>query len=664
MNPSTSIIIKAFSWKRLVLAAILALSLILGSSAYPTLAARPDKTPVFTPAQPVSLAYNLLVDQDGIYRVTYEDLLAAGLDLAGAKASDIALTLRAEPVPIQVFSERTFGPGAYFEFYGQALDTLYTGTNVYQIQVGKKLARRITSLDATPGNEVPTTYYMESLRHYPDLAYNVASPTSDPWYQAVMYTYTTPKSWDYSIELDQLLPGVAPASLSIDIYGGNNYYQNPDHHVQVQFNAQTVVDVLFDGLTVQSLSASEVPVLPGANTVTITLPGDTGASSDAIFMDGFTITYPRPLVVKDGRLAFSSAASVIQVSGLDTPDAVVYRLENSVPVLLSGAVTLAEDGAYAVVFAGTGSPAQYWVSSVTGLLPAKVVPGRPQADISSSSADYLMISHPDFISGLSPLVQARMEQGYSVRVINVDDIYAQFNYGIYDPQAIKNYIAHAYTNMGTRYILLVGGDSYDYRDYLGLGNMSKIPTFYAPTDTTTLYSPVDPLFADVDGDRVPDLALGRFPVRNLEQLNAIIAKTLTYQNNTYPNTSVFSSDVYFSKYSDEWAALLPEGWSKQFANLDQLPTTEAKGILVNNMNAGTALVNYFGHSSTTTWTSSGLFTVNDVPVLNNLGKPFIVAQYGCWNTYFVNPRQESLGQQFLMAPDRGAAAVLGSATNN
>lgn len=647
-----------------LLALVIAIGFSLNSGILPGQAAKPIKSPVLTPAQPVSLPHNILVSQSGMYRVTYEELLAAGVDLTGKKASDIALTQRGEPVPVLVQSGRTFGPGAYIEFYGQSLDSLYTHTNVYQIQINKKLAQRISSVNATSASEMPTTYYMENLRHAPNLSYNVASPTPDPWYFALMYTFTTPKSWDYTFELDQYLPGVAPVSLTLDVYGGNSYYQNPDHHIQVLVNSQTVADFLFDGKTAQSLTAGDLPILSDTNTFTVTLPGDTGASSDVIYLDGYTISYPRTLIAEQGRLAFSSDSTTLKVSGFDSPDVIVYRIDGNQPVFLSGASMLDEGGAFSATFAGTGSPAQYWVSSVSGLLKAQITPGRPAVDIDSTAADYVMISHPDFIDALSPLVRARMQQGYSVRVVNVEDIYAQYHYGIFDPQAIKDYITHAYHNMGARYILLVGGDTYDYHDYLGLASKSFIPTFYTCVDHLSPYQPVDPLYADIDGDQVPDLALGRFPVRNLDELNAIITKTLAYDTIDYANSSVFSSDVSFSIYSDDWAALLPEGWTKQFANLDQLPTTEAKGILMNNMNAGTALVNYFGHSSTTTWTASGLFTVNDVPVLTNLGKPFIVAQYGCWNTYFVNPRQDSLGQQFLLAQDRGAAAVLGSSTNN
>ena len=44
------------------------------------------------PAAPGVRVGELLIKQTGIYRVTYEDLLAAGLDLTDQPADDIALT--------------------------------------------------------------------------------------------------------------------------------------------------------------------------------------------------------------------------------------------------------------------------------------------------------------------------------------------------------------------------------------------------------------------------------------------------------------------------------------------------------------------------------------------------------------------------------------------
>jgi len=67
-------------------------------------------------------------------------------------------------------------------------------------------------------------------------------------------------------------------------------------------------------------------------------------------------------------------------------------------------------------------------------------------------------------TGVSSCYRERLVQtrhGLRVRVVNVEDIYAQFGGGIFDAQAIKAYIRHAVVNMGVRYVLLVGGDTYD-----------------------------------------------------------------------------------------------------------------------------------------------------------------------------------------------------------
>ena len=39
-----------------------------------------------------------------------------------------------------------------------------------------------------------------------------------------------------------------------------------------------------------------------------------------------------------------------------------------------------------------------------------------------------------------------------------------------------------------------------------------------------------------------------------------------------------------------------------------------------------------------------------------------MVQWGCWNTYYVSPRTETLANALLLSGDRGAAAVLGATT--
>ena len=81
-------------------------------------------------------------------------------------------------------------------------------------------------------------------------------------------------------------------------------------------------------------------------------------------------------------------------------------------------------------------------------------------------------------------------------MVNVEDIYAQFNYSIFDANAIHAYTQHAINNMGVRYILLVGGDTVDYRGYKAYGDIPFIPALFRAAHSLNEFVAVDPLYAD------------------------------------------------------------------------------------------------------------------------------------------------------------------------
>ncbi|HMR03916.1 MAG TPA: C25 family cysteine peptidase, partial [Candidatus Competibacter phosphatis] len=70
---------------------------------------------------------------------------------------------------------------------------------------------------------------------------------------------------------------------------------------------------------------------------------------------------------------------------------------------------------------------------------------------------------------------------------------------------------------------------------------------------------------------------------------------------------------------------------------------------------------YMGHSSYAMWglNASGiLLSAAEARQLGN-ATPLLITQWGCWNTYFVNPKQDTMANAFLFQP-YGAAAVLGA----
>ncbi len=611
----------------------------------------------------------LLVNRDGVYRVTHEQLLAAGFDLTGLPADQLALTNRGRVVPRRVSGPRRFGPGSSIEFWGEAASSLYTRTNVYRLRADRQSALDL-AVDQRAPIGVPATTYLDTMAVATDREYSFATPTADPWYDRSLLTFVGPRAWDLPFTVTDLATG--GGSLRVEVWGVTSFESSPDHHLRVLVNGQLLADERFDGKVAHAIEAALPAGLltEGANTLTLELAGDLDQPFDLVFLDGFRVTYPRHAVARADLLRLAPAPGSVRVAGLSSADPLVLRLEPSGPVRLSALAVAAEPGGtYAATFAVSGLGHEHVVVGSGARLTPELRPMRAAADLLAGRADYLMISHPAFLAGLSPLVAAREAEGLAVRVVDVLDVYAQYGHGVFGPEAIEAYLEHAAARLGIRYVLLVGGDTYDYLDHLGLGSESFMPTLYAATDELITSAPVDPLYGDLDGDSVPDLAIGRLPVRTPSELEAVVSKTLEYGAKTYGGSVVLAADAFdaagnvsFAQASEEMLAALGTGWAAARAYVDLQGESQAKTTLVAGIEAGAALTAFIGHSGPTRWTFGNFFSSEDASSLENFGRPTLVMQWGCWNTYHVEPRFNTLGHTFLLSEDRGAAAVLGSAT--
>lgn len=627
---------------------------------------RPGRDPIVA-----SLA-RLQVTEPGLVRVTYEDLVAAGIDLAGVRSADLALLHLGEPIPIRVQGASSFGPGSYLELIAQGVDTIYTGTDVYELRSDAAQALRIGVDGSRPpffGAPAPTQHEAVA-RHEEDTDMSFTAPGEDPWYQLRMLTYQSPQSWTVTFDAPALAPGGGPATILADFWGETDWpFASPDHHVRLSLNGVFVDEGWFDG---QEAYQAEIHVdssllQESGNELQIELPGDTGVQFDMLSYDGLDLRYPRAFMAEDGALRFRAAAERFLVDGLPGPNVLAYRLDETGPTLLTYLNVRPSANGYQVELDGTGAEAEYIVAEAGSIAGAQALPAPAVVDIDSAQADLLVISHPDFLDGLDAWRAARLAQGYRVEIVDLDQVIWQYGHGIFGAEPLRDYIAHAIDKKGTRHVLLVGGDTYDYRDRLGLGAIGFVPTLYAQTDALVKHAPVDALLADADGDLIPDASIGRLPVRSSAELAAAIDKILAYDAKDYGGSAVFSADqadnlVSFGAVSEAFIAELPEGWALERAYLDEGGVAAARGTLLAAMDEGRALTSFVGHSSPTRWTFQGLFSASDAAQLGNAQRPTVVAQWGCWNTFFVSPSADTLAHRFLLSGDRGAAAVLGAAT--
>ncbi len=614
---------------------------------------------------------DLAVEEEGIYRITYEDLLANGFDLAGVEPESIALQSQGASVPVSVMTPpetAEFGPGSAIEFYAQGIDSLYTRRNIYTLVQNKSLAQRPLENNEMPASGVePAGSYHDTIFINKNLAYAMGAPFNDPWFERELKATESPGSSDFPILIDGLEPGSAPV-LKVGLWGMTDQPKVSDHHVILRLNGVQVAEVSFDGILYQKIEADlpEGLLNDGQNILSIVLPGDTGVES-RIAVDRYQVSFERAFEARNDVLKFQAAGDWFEIKGFSSAEFAVYRLGKHLERL--SAVQVEADGAgYRLKISGSSEAFTYLAAAQAAWKkPVKISLTRNPGSLFGSQTDLLILAHPDFLDAMEPLVKARQAEGLAVRLVNIEDVYAVFSHKIIDPKAIHEYIRQARSSMQARYVLLVGADTYDYLDYGGTGSFSFIPTLYGPTHPFVRHTPLDSLLGDVDGDFKPEVIVGRFPVRTSAEAKALVAKTLAYANKDYGKTAIFSADaddgtLSFGNVSQAWLQDLPAGWSVETAHLEDAGLEAARQTLIDGINAGRALVNYIGHSSDVQWSDQGFLTLQDAAMLSNNLRPAVFSQWSCFNTYLAWPNSDTLAHALLVYGEQGGSALIGSAS--
>jgi len=622
---------------------------------------------------------NLETTQVGIHSVSYTQLQSYGLE--GVGVGEFALMNKGESVPVHVIGSTAnpavFGEGSSIRFIAEQVNTLYSGTNVYTLGLDAVNATAISVENTAMGRGSFAPSYLARATHAPQKNYSFLSPDAqDPWSASRLIGLPDkPASEIVTLTLDQYAAGGNTGStnalLSVNLWGSSNLGVD-DHHVQVSMNGKQVLSERFTGLSEQHFYATLDNILNGSNRVTVTLPGDTGYAFDVVAINQVEVRYPRSFVAIDGRLNFTSTFAKYHISGVPLSAEYVVMSDRDGVVSMETNILSGRCGSScAISFAGHGGVAEYYVSTLESLYEPTLVALPLEQNITQGQAKYLVISHPDFIgvpSLTNYMSEITAEMG-SAKLVDVEAVYAQFGDHLFDPAAIKDYIAYAAENLGAETVLLIGGDVYDYRQFEVENAMSFIPSIYASTGNNINFAPVDAKYVDLNDDNVPDLSIGRLAVRTEAQLNSLMSKRASYLARDYHGKALMVADEYddvlyydYARDANDIAKAYLNAFDVSTAYVDELGVRQAGETTTNKINEGQSLTAFFGHSSTNQWTFTGLFNSTDAANLSNIGKPTVVTQWGCWNAYYVSPSEDSMGHRFMMEGDQGAVAVMGATT--
>ena len=245
---------------------------------------QPDAATVFNTvaAPPSGPAYKILVDQDGIYQLTYADLVAAGVPVDTLDPLTFQLFNQSSEVAILIEGEadHSFDLGDVILFYGQKLaDNKYTDTNVYWLTWGAATGLRMANLDGAPSGTASTPVEFLTTQHAEqDIRYYSNKPSGadmDHWYWELIRATSAPAFMDFTTELNN----ISSNAQIVAIHGAlKGYSANPLHHVRLYLNNILINDHAFPAGSEYNFSIN-IPqsyLLDGINTLRVECPRDRG----------------------------------------------------------------------------------------------------------------------------------------------------------------------------------------------------------------------------------------------------------------------------------------------------------------------------------------------------------------------------------------------------
>ncbi|MCX6032013.1 MAG: C25 family cysteine peptidase [Chloroflexi bacterium] len=517
----------------------------------------------------------------GLYRLTYADLVAAGVPLAKTPAAQLAISYGGQPVDSRVTDadlDGVFEDGDLLVFYAEAYRGKYETGNVYWLTWGGEAGGRMAQRNVTPSGSEPLattitqTVRVEFDREYRSNAHRAAE--LDRWFDSQLLVssalefYT--KTVAYPLALDDPLT-TGEVALRVLAHGvDDESVAVADQSFAVRLNSHDAGVYRWTGnadtIVTATVPAAWLDAAPNQLTLEVALSQIPGSVTYWVYPDYAEVAYPATADAEGDCIAIPAiapGAKQVAVTGFNTADVHVYDLRDPRHPALVGPVQADVVGSsYTIRFWDDDQPAPaFYLSSDAALL----APLALESDIPSSwgtptnDYDYIAIVHRSLWDAVQPLLDHRAAEGFRVAKVDVQDIYDEFGGGLRSSEAIRSFLSYAYYHwngavanlslrgapfasakppLGTKqsstppqYVLLVGDGHYDFRGVSGTTLPNLIPPFLLDIDPWIGETAADNRYASIDSpaDNLPDLHLGRIPARAAADLAYAVNKTLAYE---------------------------------------------------------------------------------------------------------------------------------------
>lgn len=270
--------------------------------------------------------------------------------------------------------------------------------------------------------------------------------------------------------------------------------------------------------------------------------------------------------------------------------------------------------------------------------------------VSDSFGKLLVICHTNYMTTILPYVNWKKQKGIDTELVQWSSI------GTTAAQ-LQTYIQNRYNSDNSiAYVQLVG-------------DAPQIPSLSSGGGGS------DPSYSLVAGsDNYPDIFIGRFSAESTTQLTAQINKAIVYERDLTISDNWLSRAIGIA--SAEGGGSLGDNGESDithmnlirtdllnygYSSVDQIYDPGASASTVSaNVNAGRGFINYVGHGSDTSWSTTGFSNTNATALTNGSKTPFIM-DVACVNGNFVS--QTCFAEAWMRNTGGGAVAIYASSIN-
>lgn len=699
--------------------------------------AKPTLRKASSPSLVTGEWYRMEVNEEGLYKLSRSWFEQAGINVSNLDPRTIKMfSSGGRELPVSITDPRPdnlqeiaidviggddgkFDANDYVLFYGKGLSGFYYDTR------SKTYRHYIHRFDVT--NAYLLTYGgVQGKRAQQRASLNDPNPIKPQWFtgkafvedekvnfirsgrnwvgQKISAGTTGINSATYSMKLDKLISS-QPVKIRTQLYSRAQY--GTTNNFVIEDNGATLCTInmgTVDLTTDRGDIAYQAPVaectrdgnIPDQRSVLrFTYSSSDPSQNEGGYVDWIEWYYAHTFNPSNDVLFFSSpetsGAIEYRLDGFTTSDVQVYDVTDDANVVR---ITNPYISGGTVVFqaaATEGKPNQF----VAAASPALKTPGAGKKVANSnlltnSGAEFIIITAPNLVTEATRLKAYREKEGenkISTLVATTQEIYNEFNSGVTDPVAIRNFIQHALMNWTTKpaYVLLFGDGHYDY-----LQRSTKerivVPVFETENSLNLIESYVtDDFFVQVAGnDNRVDLGIGRIPIQNAQEASQSIDKIISYETNQafepWRNLVTFVADDGLTTQGDDGnihtsqaeqlAQSIPPEMNQKKIYIIAYKTEytsqgrrkpEANRAIIDQVNEGTLIVNYTGHGNENVWAHERVLAADvSIPQMKNVNRlSFLVAATCAFGLYDV-PDIRSGAEMMVTKPDGAMIGALSS----